>query len=1146
MKLKLLLTFFTTIFILSFSLLFILHNSVQKEIVERFQAQQLFTTKQLAKELEVYLQNETQSVGKLASSTFLKSNNINQISATVQEYSENYKKEHIRSICVFNEKGSIIYSTLKEAVSLEHSDAQFYKWGRQKENKGEQFITTEVPLVFSPPGKESTFRVLIASPIYNESNSFGLISKSVQREKFPDRYVGLVVVVVDLGDILSSFFKSERVYNTKGSTWLLDNNGTLLYHPKHPEMLMFNLHRQDETCRECHDSFKYVETILAKTSGTTEYQLKDNQQKLSSFTSLSYKNISWKIVVNMPLDEVTSFVDSNLYQTLALFAVITLTLIGTAFYIFRSDRLKIRAEEETRQWQQKRVLDDAIRESEERYRQLVEISPDAIVVLCEGKIVYANSTALVLYGASIPNDLLGKNALDLVHPDDREMAGNQISEVLRTGQAAPMIEERLTRLDGSYLEVEVSSVVSTYLNKLAVQIVAHDITERKRTELEHQVIFEITQGITANTNLDELLKLIHDSLKKAIYAENCFVALHDQTTGLFSFPYFIDKFDQTPEPVTMEKSCTAYVFRTGKPLLLTQELFDGLVVQNEVELVGSNSPSWLGVPLRTPSRVIGVLVLQHYEEENVYSEGDIKFLEAVGSQIAVVIERKRVEEDLRNERLLLRTMIDHIPDSIYCKDTACRKTLANKTELHYSGAKTEAEILGKTDFDMYPKEIADGFFADDQLVIQTGHPVLDREEYVLDEKGQKQWLLTSKLPLKDEKGNITGIVGIGRNITKRKRAEEALTNERTLLRTIIDLIPDAIYVKDINGRKILANPKEVQISGKNSEDEVLGKTDAELFPERVEQQFQEEDQSVLQSGKSIVDIEGKLLDKNRQVHWLLGSKVPLLDAQGNIIGIVGLNHDITDRKRSEEEITKSNEQLSRTIAEKDKFFSIIAHDLRSPFHGIMTLTEMMASGSEEFSKDELMEFSQNMHEQATNLFKLIENLLEWAQMQRGSITFTPQELGLSDMVTQSIDTIKLRAEQKGIIISNEVPGSVKVDADERMVNTVLRNLISNSVKFTKRDGKITVRAKTTDNNMVEICVSDSGVGMNEKNVNRLFKMNEKVGSKGTEGEPSTGLGLLLCKEFVEKHGGKIWAESQQNIGSTFCFTLPQANIKGNI
>jgi signal transduction histidine kinase len=186
-----------------------------------------------------------------------------------------------------------------------------------------------------------------------------------------------------------------------------------------------------------------------------------------------------------------------------------------------------------------------------------------------------------------------------------------------------------------------------------------------------------------------------------------------------------------------------------------------------------------------------------------------------------------------------------------------------------------------------------------------------------------------------------------------------------------------------------------------------------------------------------------------------------------------------------------------------------------------------------------------MNESVFNIFKLIENLLEWAQNQKGEISFTPQELNLSKMVAHNIDTMEQRATQKGITLVNEVTITEKIYADEKMVDTVLRNLISNAVKFTRRDGKVIVRAKKTGNEIIDITVSDTGVGMKEKNVKRLFKMNEKVSSKGTNGESSIGLGLLLCKEFVEKHGGKIWVESGQGKGGTFCFTVPESNHKNN-
>ena len=252
----------------------------------------------------------------------------------------------------------------------------------------------------------------------------------------------------------------------------------------------------------------------------------------------------------------------------------------------------------------------------------------------------------------------------------------------------------------------------------------------------------------------------------------------------------------------------------------------------------------------------------------------------------------------------------------------------------------------------------------------------------------------------------------------------------------------------------------------------------------------------------------------------------------------GILRDITERKQTEEKIKNSNEQLIILNAEKDKFFSIIAHDLKSPFSGFLNLTELMADGKVNYSQAEIVENSKALNKAARTLYKLLDNLLEWSQLQRGAIKFTPKISFLSKMIEGCIDTINQRAVQKNITIVNEVPVSLKVFVDDKMINTVLRNLLSNAVKFTRQNGKVMVRSAHSDNGTIEISVIDNGVGIPAKDVKRLFNIEEKFRRKGTDGEDSTGLGLLLCKEFVDKHGGKIWVESKENEGSTFSFTLP--------
>lgn len=185
-----------------------------------------------------------------------------------------------------------------------------------------------------------------------------------------------------------------------------------------------------------------------------------------------------------------------------------------------------------------------------------------------------------------------------------------------------------------------------------------DITVRMQEEKERLVTFEIMRGITVTSNLEELLAIVHKSLATVIYAENCFVALYDRKTELFYFPFFTDRFDAAPAPARLDKSCTAYVFRTGQSMMIPEEVFTQLVKQGEVELIGSPSPSWLGVPLRTPNETIGVLAVQHYEKANAYNQHDMEFLTAVGGQVAMAIERARAQEALlkSREELEIRVM----------------------------------------------------------------------------------------------------------------------------------------------------------------------------------------------------------------------------------------------------------------------------------------------------------------------------------------------------------------------------------------------------------------------------------------------------------------------------------------------------------
>jgi signal transduction histidine kinase/TPR repeat protein len=234
-----------------------------------------------------------------------------------------------------------------------------------------------------------------------------------------------------------------------------------------------------------------------------------------------------------------------------------------------------------------------------------------------------------------------------------------------------------------------------------------------------------------------------------------------------------------------------------------------------------------------------------------------------------------------------------------------------------------------------------------------------------------------------------------------------------------------------------------------------------------------------------------------------------------------------------------NREISNINKQKDKFFSIIAHDLRGPFSGFLGLTELLAEDINSMDKEDIEFAAVNMKSSAHNLNRLLDNLLEWSRMEQGLVPFTPKKYNLLKAVKESTATLQDTADKKNIIIETAINESLEIYADHHILQSVIRNILSNAIKFTPREGRIKIQAKKeTNGTMISIC--DTGIGMDAKMLENIFQLDVKNNRKGTEDEPSSGLGLILCKEFIEKHRGKIWIESEVNKGSCFYFSFPHA------
>jgi len=372
--------------------------------------------------------------------------------------------------------------------------------------------------------------------------------------------------------------------------------------------------------------------------------------------------------------------------------------------------------------------------------------------------------------------------------------------------------------------------------------------------------------------------------------------------------------------------------------------------------------------------------------------------------------------------------------------------------------------------------------------------------------------------------------------------EKALSKSEGRYKTMIKQSPLGIALIDsITDHILEVNPMFAQITGRTQEQMAsIGWTTIIHLNDKQEEL---DNMALLNAGKiNEFQMEKRLLRSDDTIVWINMTIAPM-----NFDDIDNPRHlcmieDITERLQAEAEIKLKNEQLHAINATKDKFFSIIAHDLRGPLGAFIGLTEMMADESQNFPPDQKKDLTLTLNHSARNIFNLLENLLEWSQMQKGHTAFNPQIQGLKELFNESTKIVNDSARNKAIEISIDIPNELEVFADTNMLQTVIRNLVSNAIKFTPQGGRITISAGIGENNTAVIAVKDTGIGMSKEMLDNIFRIDVKSNRPGTEGEPSTGLGLLLCKEFIEKHGGKIWVESEEGKGSVFYFTLPYNGV----
>lgn len=532
---------------------------------------------------------------------------------------------------------------------------------------------------------------------------------------------------------------------------------------------------------------------------------------------------------------------------------------------------------------QMKISEEKLEKSEIQFRTIFENAQIGIFRTApDGKILIANPSLI---------EMLEYNSLDELQKINLNNSGyqNQSSRkefmklIEQNGEVRNFESTWITKTGKTiFVSENAKAIKDNNGNILFFEGTVEDITERKRAELVRRVIYKISDAVHKTDDLKELYKLIHENIGTLMPADNFYISMYDWENDLLSFPYFVDKYEQPPEPIKLNKGLTAYVLKTGQTLLATPEVFDELLKKGEVEDIGVPSIDWLGAPLKRGDETFGAIVMQTYDDNVRLSNDDKEILNFVSEQIAMAIERKMFEEKLM----------------------------------------------------------------------------------------------------------------------------------------------------------------------------------------------------------------------------------------------------------------ETTEELMRANSEKDKFFSIIAHDLRSPFHSLFGFSEMLATELHNLSNEEITFMSKEIYKGLKNLYNLLENLLEWSRLERDKMEFQPSEFNLFELVNEVYELLKHNAYSKNVSLINNIEENCLIIADRNMTKSIIQNLVSNAIKFSYSEGKIITNGNRKNNDVL-ISVEDNGMGIRKEDLNKLFKIDFQLSTIGTANEKGTGLGLILCKELIEKHKGKIWVESELNKGSKFFFTIPQ-------
>ena len=1103
--------FFGVIIVLSLAFFYIRYNifvTSEEKIVSEFNKYQLYIAKDVSSDISDYFNDlysaDYKIVGIEGSANLRNKETLKRMLKYLSDY-------YVESIALYNSSGILIAT----------SDSSYFK------SSLDNSITNSRQL----PGyfvsrKINDYKESTATNYFNLIAPAGRLNKNGVAQQRPAYWI-------DYRINSSKFFqyqiRKNGLLNSSQTIWIIDNNGYVIFQQDHPEMTHKNFYDMNNECLNCHSSNSYLTEIKNIPEGSFKYDLKNSKGKTASFTTLNLGSYKWKIVISTESGEVSHFIIFNGIKTFLLFTVFLTILILFSFYIVKLDHKQANYGIELKHLNEKNKLLQKIAQNEERYRQLVENSPDVIGIIQNGKIVFINKAGIEIINAKYESEILGKDYNSFL-----TLAGLADSaEKMKTifSYSSPQVYEAVIRsIDGELISVEVISLSIMYKEKPAVQFMAKNITERKQAEekinLLAQAIKSTGEGISI-TDLDNNILYVNDSFLSMFgYREEELIGRHIS----------IVRSENNPEPFIEEVRIST--IKRG---------WSGELINKKKD--GTEFPIYLNT-----SSVID-------EQGKPY---------ALVGITRDITERKLFQESLQKSEAKYRKLF---------------------TEMKSAFALNEIVLNGEGKFiDFITVEVNGAF---EKLLDLKRENVIGKKAGEILPPAEFDKLIKIFSPLAAEGRSINFKIfslatqkhfegnaycpGPGKfavffsDATDKIKAENLLMESEERYRTLFDISPDSIYVHR-NDRILYANSSGLRLLGAESFDQLADISVLSLV--------HPDNRQTVTGRINKVKFEGESLPRiNEKFKRMDGTYVDVEVAAGPVVidgqpASLVVARDITERKLAEEKLMAYRENLENLVNErtrelnitnlklqqeirkqkefemilkesldkekelnelKTRFISTTSHEFRTPLTSILSSAELIQRYESKWSREKINEHLNRIKYSVDYLAGLLDDILTISRTETGKIKYEPQTTDLYLLCEESIQHAKVHSSMMHKFIFNYGLKDRLFNLDSKLIKYILINLLSNAFKYSPGGGTVELGVSEEDSWLI-FKIRDEGIGIPEADMKYLFEPFHR--GANVKNIPGTGLGLSIVKKAVEFHLGKINCETTENGGTNFIITIP--------